>query len=578
MNGLSTYKANVSVGGALVSLASGLGFLSQSSASSVHSLSTTGTPLMESYPTLSELDRTPDLTGMSDSSRRLTYTQQQLGCAERLGIDPSECNKEGDLITHKKSIQKRSSTKEQEDCAERLSVLIEECNDHGVFVNRTLQVKNTLLNILPTDSWDKVTPAMLSCIQTVNLAHQNIDSLKVEDFDGFKIKRLDLSDNNLRTLPTERMRNFVHLWRVDLYDNPLIVPEAFLKYFMNVYYQHNIQLYYKMASDYQDTVAIEVGNSSVLVSDVARFFFTTSSENKEGFSPGREVFSVLSPRELSLIQREFVCQYISEAKRCFTFNNFKYCDTVFEFAQQIYKDCEDDSSVSPTEFTSSTQEGKLATQEGKFATQESEPVNLDMKDDDFVVFVAGAVVSVVILLGIITGGIGLGVCLKKRHDKAKVQLKESAIKSVVSTEGLSLDEIVRHVESGKLEYKYVVGLKNETTGITLLHNIGKNKPELLCEWVSEGSLNVETDLGNKNDEQLDSFGNSVLHVIARNHPNVINAWVRYNKVSIEALEGIKNDKNQSVMFYIEHVDPEMYQSWKDDGILNQVDQSLLIRS
>ena len=165
--------------------------------------------------------------------------------------------------------------------------------------------------------------------------------------------------------------------------------------------------------------------------------------------------------------------------------------------------------------------------------------------------------------------VGLAIYFKIRHYHSHDQKKAKAIRSVFPKEVLFLKDILKNVELGKLRLKYIVGLKNKHTGRTLLHSLAKNQPELIDIWVLDGHLDVEKDLGDKKKDYLDNSGNTVLHVIARNHPKIIDKWVREDLVSLDYLDKVKNQKDQSVQFYIEHVDSDIFQAWIDDGILDQ---------
>ena len=169
MSGMAVHGGSLSVGVALLGSTIGLGFLSQSSASPVSNVSSANTPLIGVAPTIREISnseaKNTQIGDVPDSTTvKPEYTQKQLACAEKLGVDPSECTNDGGLIGQNKrsgtrhSVQKRSEpTEAQQTCATTLDVPVEACNSHGVFVNRDPAVSASILSQIDVDNWGNVT-------------------------------------------------------------------------------------------------------------------------------------------------------------------------------------------------------------------------------------------------------------------------------------------------------------------------------------------------------------------------------------------------------------------------------------
>ena len=392
----------------------GLGFLLPSSANPITHLSRATTPIKDATPTIGELSdlaltQTRKMTNSSDFSElNLAYAQKQIECSERLGVDLSECNRKGELISQKKSIEKKSTTEltPQQTCANRLEVSLNECNQYGVFINRTPQIASALLKHLATDSWQEVVPKNLMSIKRANFSHQNIDTLKDQDFDGMQLRGIDLSDNNLRTLPTKRLEDLKQLVEINLYGNPLIIPEAFLKYYMNIYFLHNVQVWYNWPTHFDDTVSIELGSSSILASEISNFFLQGTYNNRHSFFPGYKDFHDETYQNLTQNQRAFVCQYLYDALRCETLSNKILCLPANQFDRQTFEFCEKSGSE------------KLTTTAG-----------------------IGIVFFGLTLLTLSGLAIGLSAYLIKRHTKDKTPQKEPVTNSTVPTKDLSLDAV-----------------------------------------------------------------------------------------------------------------------------------------
>ena len=103
MNGMTVYGGSMSTGVALMGSTIGLGFLSQTSASSLSNLSSALPPSTDTKPTISKLSdsestQIPDAPVLTTDTPK--YTQKQLESAEKLGADLEECQ----LIQNKKNM------------------------------------------------------------------------------------------------------------------------------------------------------------------------------------------------------------------------------------------------------------------------------------------------------------------------------------------------------------------------------------------------------------------------------------------------------------------------------------------
>ena len=204
MSGMTLYGGTVSTGNALVGLMIGLSGVFQSSASPVTHLYRTNSPLMDTDPTIKELsdsdtELATKLTNLlSSTPSQVKYSQKQLACAENLGVDPSECTKEGQLIRQKK---RSAPTTEQQSCASRLGVSTNECNSNGVFINRNEQVSHKILEQLNVDSWDNVTTDDLTGISVLNLENLGLTTISEGDLDGLTgLIFLKLNNNQLTSV------------------------------------------------------------------------------------------------------------------------------------------------------------------------------------------------------------------------------------------------------------------------------------------------------------------------------------------------------------------------------------------
>ena len=114
-------------------------------------------------------------------------------------------------------------TQEQVECAERLGVDIKECNQHGVFTNRTPQIAQALLKKFGTDSWDDITPIVLYKIKHSNnlfFGSTGIESIKRNDFHGLNnLDVLYLADNNITKIEEGAFSHFKALRNIYLQQN-----------------------------------------------------------------------------------------------------------------------------------------------------------------------------------------------------------------------------------------------------------------------------------------------------------------------------------------------------------------------
>ena len=212
MNGISVYGQVTSLGIALVGSLSSQTLLAQASANRVSRLSSQNIPLVDVPPTIDllsqvESSQTNTRSDLSDLRKtEITYTQKQLECAERMGIDLSECTAEGTLIKDKENpdkiltVQKKSigDVTPKQASANRTNVDLEHCNAHGVFTNKTEPLSNDIRKLLNVHSWNDLTPDDLSWVKKPNAT---ITAL-LEDASGVSegLRPLNLRTNPLKSL------------------------------------------------------------------------------------------------------------------------------------------------------------------------------------------------------------------------------------------------------------------------------------------------------------------------------------------------------------------------------------------
>ena len=107
----------------------------------------------------------------------------------------------------------------------------------------------------------------------------------------------------------------------------------------------------------------------------------------------------------------------------------------------------------------------------------------------------------------------------------------------------------------------------DTYDNTLFHKLALDQPKILEKWVSEEKLSIESDLGNTKEHAIDDDGNSILHVLAISHWKTLDKWIKEKKTSYNALDLIKNNNGQSVLFYIENIAPEVFNTWNYESTL-----------
>ena len=96
-----------------------------------------------------------------------------------------------------------NTTEKQISCAERLGVDISECNKHGVFTNRTRQISEGILRFFEKNSWDTIKPIMLRNIEfSIRLYFtDSLESIKKNDFDGLtRLVTLYLHKNEITSI------------------------------------------------------------------------------------------------------------------------------------------------------------------------------------------------------------------------------------------------------------------------------------------------------------------------------------------------------------------------------------------
>ena len=235
MHGMSVYGRATSSAIALASTLSGFTFFAQASERRVSRLSSKSTPLRDVSPTIDSLSQqesaqTNTLADLVDLRKNeTTYTQKQLECAERRGIDPSECSREGTLIKVKENLDKIFTVQKNSDgdvtpqqaCANRLDVDLEHCNAHGVFTNRLKQIADKILTLLKVQSWNNVTPDDLAGIEMLELMKSDITFILGKDLDGLTgVTTLNLSENQLISVTLSE--TLTSLFSLDLELNQLI--------------------------------------------------------------------------------------------------------------------------------------------------------------------------------------------------------------------------------------------------------------------------------------------------------------------------------------------------------------------
>ena len=279
-------------------------------------------------------------------------------------------NKPKKPISHLNTLESHPKTtvsdfsEKQIACAERLGVDPKECNQHGVFTERSPQVKDGLLHLLPSNSWDEVTPKMLKNIGSLNLQKKNITSLKKQDFDGLlrllllfldsnllttlpngifenlpmldmvflnenklshipvgifdnlrKLKWLFLNENQLKTLPNNMIKNLNNLSLLLLYDNPLIISETLFRNFQkNI---ANLAIGYHITaneSNYKETdseynLMVATPNAPIQLSEISHLFQTFKETGIDYFFPNKtklpKYHIFLTPH-----QEAFLCNYL----------------------------------------------------------------------------------------------------------------------------------------------------------------------------------------------------------------------------------------------------------------------------
>ena len=152
------------------------------------------------------------------------YTVTQLECSEKLGVHPSECNKDGVLIEPVKDsrgIQKRSVTEAQQECIDRLGVEPDACNEQGVYIDRNRVVMKEITRLLDyaePETWTRddmlsITILLLSYDQNLRINENDLDQLT-------NVQVLEAKYNSLTQFPQGLKRLYI-LEKLDLKDNLL---------------------------------------------------------------------------------------------------------------------------------------------------------------------------------------------------------------------------------------------------------------------------------------------------------------------------------------------------------------------
>ena len=248
MNEMSVHGGFMSMGVGLAGSTLGLGFLSRSNAKSISNLNHAKTPIIDVAPTIKELsDSELKIDDIVDStSVKTDFTQKQLECAEKLGVDPLECSKNGELVKQKKHsdgnhrVKKRQTNTEitelQRECAQDLNVDPSECNTNGVFINRTPQISEEILRVLiinsgtGVSSWEEMTKNDLKLISRLSIEDRgtlNITSLETNDLHGLtELEDLRFEHANITTIPEGLFRTNTKLEYVRMFQNQIeSIPE-----------------------------------------------------------------------------------------------------------------------------------------------------------------------------------------------------------------------------------------------------------------------------------------------------------------------------------------------------------------
>lgn len=116
----------------------------------------------------------------------------------------------------------------QLECAERLGVDLSECNTHGVFTNRTSPIDEIILDHVnlvtnTTDySWNNVTQTALNELLYLDLHSKNLDHIEGNDFDGLDcLSGLSISNNSISTLQNGIFDRLPKLNRLDAHSNQI---------------------------------------------------------------------------------------------------------------------------------------------------------------------------------------------------------------------------------------------------------------------------------------------------------------------------------------------------------------------
>ena len=218
-----------------------------------------------------------------------------------------------------KKNQKRNShtiTEKQRVCAEKLGVDPSECNQHGVFINRTNTIIFRILQIIGTSKRKNITPQMLENIKDLSILHEQIDEkkLKKNDLHGLinlqkiniqnnnikeihkdtfthtpRLSEIFLINNNLSSLPPKVLSPLHNLTRIDIDGNPLIIPIQLLHEMRAL--STEVVLGYFLDKSPQNTVAVETDLASVLLSDLKEFFINGIDKHNVHFIyPNQFVF------------------------------------------------------------------------------------------------------------------------------------------------------------------------------------------------------------------------------------------------------------------------------------------------
>ena len=200
--------------------------------------------------------------------------------------------------TNSSSIAGSGISEKQLDCAERLGVDISECNQFGVFINRTKIVGDEILKFSSVNTWENVTSELLEDIWALRtLGDKGVTTLQPYDFNGLtrltrlylhknqiqefpegifdpleSLHTLQIDENEIESLDKDIFANTKHIRRVYLFENPLTLSESTFKAFQKI--DKDFSIHYQFSSEDDRVVAISFNNNHdfVQVANISSLF------------------------------------------------------------------------------------------------------------------------------------------------------------------------------------------------------------------------------------------------------------------------------------------------------------------